>query len=233
MCVHFSTTNQKREKLQDTVQQLVTETNAMIDEENNTNYERCVTWDKYCLLTMELKEYQNILQISKKLAKKYCQFETNVEEKSGQIERFFQQKWEQHERQWNQWQVNDIIVWFKYLMYAGKLRLSKGFDLKDVEQKMVEQEISGVSLNEMDKSDLKLSGFSIFGDRDQVYKRIRALVERYPIPVDKLIPKIDQDTAGKEGYQIAVPQEYLCPISGNIMMDPVVAYDNKTYEKAS
>ena len=99
---------------------------------------------------------------------------------------------------------------------------------------MNEQEIKGTSLNEIGRSELKDYGFNTFDDRVQTYKMIRALVEKYPGPIKEWkigssnSPNGDQEDEGKI---IVIPQQYKCPISGKIMTNPVVAYDNKTYER--
>jgi len=220
---------------QEKVKKMVMEINKLIDEENKTNNDKCLTLDKFNLLRMELDQYQMILTTSRNLTSQYSEFEDNVENKTKELNEYFAAKWDEHERNWSHWDINGIICWLKYLIHDNKLRLSKEFNLKNVEQKMIEEKIKGSSLNKMEKSDLKSLGFTIFDDKDQTYKIIRALVEKYPGPIqDALFPSDPQTPDGqKEGQKIKIPQEYLCPISKQIMENPVVAYDNVTYEKCN
>merc|ERR1712129_141333 len=119
-------------------------------------------------------------------------------------------------------------------MYDNKLiGLSKEFNLKIVEQRMMEQQMNGALLNTLDRNDLKAMGINAISDRIATFKQIRALVEKYPNAKDNDendLSFVDED---KEGFQIMIPQEYICPISKEIMKEPVVAYDLKTYDRAS
>jgi len=235
LCRNYDALKKQRIDLQQKVKNMVIEINELIDEENKTNKQKCATLDRFNLLRMELDRYQTIKTKSCDLTMKYSEFEENVEKKSDELHKYFVSKWDEHEQKWSEWDINGIICWLKYLMHDNKLRLSKEFDLKTVEQKMMEQKIGGASLRNLDKNDLKELGFSIFPDRHKTYEKIRALVEKYPGPIQDVLfdTKHNKITADlqKEGHQTKVPQEYLCPISGKIMRDPWVAYDNKTYEK--
>merc|ERR1712228_196532 len=239
LCSHYNSLKQKRQNLQEKVKNLVIEINKLIDEENNCNNDKCQTLDKFNLLRKELDEYQQLFARSKDLTTKYSNFESNVEHKTDELKEYFVSKWTEHEQNWTEWNVNGIICWFKYLIHDNKLRLSKEFNLKIVEQKMMEQQMKGVLLNTLDRNDLKPMGIVSISDRIQTYKRIRALVEKYPNlqkdddDDEKGLFDADKITADgqKEGFQIKIPQEYICPISKEIMKDPVKAYDLITYER--
>ena len=240
LCTHYNSLKQKRQSLQDKVKNMVLEINKLIDEENECNNEKCQTLDKFNLLRMELDQYQKLFAFSKDLTGKYSNFERDVEHKTDELSEYFATKWDEHEQKWTEWNVNGIICWLKYLIHDNKLRLSNEFDLKIVEQKMMEQQMKGVLLSTLDRNDLKTMGINGISDRIQTYKRIRALVEKYPNVNDDDYDKIDlfpanEMTAGgqKEGCQIKIPQEYICPISKEIMKDPVVAYDLKTYDRVN
>ncbi len=206
------------------------EINQITDEENKVNKEKCEMLDNLNVSVVEKENFDVLLRKCKSLTSKYSEFQNNVEDKSNELEKYFVDKWDGHEKVWPQWDVNDIICWIKYLIHDKKIQLSKDVDLQKIEREMNMQKITGKSLEEMEKNDLKLFGFVVFDDMKQLYKRIRELVSKYPDINDKL-----HVADGGEGQilmtaQVQIPKEYTCPISGKIMFDPVL-YEEITYDR--
>ena len=105
-----------------------------------------------------------------------------------------------------------------------------------IEEKMTEQGVTGESIPNFDKRDLADFGFTNFNLRIAIAKQIRLLCEKYPREGDDQVghdgPDIPTDTVdvirNKEP-----PKEFLCPISNELMYDPVIAFDNITYDRTN
>ena len=119
--------------------------------------------------------------------------------------------------------------------------------------------IRGKYISLLNRSDLE--NFGIIGIKNQllIVESISLLVEKYPIPIERvdennLNPMDDgNDNGGQvEGLLLHdtltggninnnnnnnnekdIDKKYICPITNEIMKDPVIAYDGYTYEKSA
>eukprot|EP01083_Nonionella_stella_P269486 911877_1 len=232
LCAEYTNLKEKREELQQQVMQLIAQINAITNEENTTNKGKCDTLDNLNVAIKEKERYDELLIKCKSLTAKYNQFETHVDQKTDDLCQYFAEKWDDHERLWTKWDVDDIMCWIQYLVHDNKVTFSKQVQLDEIKKEMKSMETTGKSLEEIEKTDLKLFGFTVFDDITQLYKRIRELVSKYPVG-----SYITDDGNNMEGGiqetppKIQVPEAYICPISGKIMMDPVI-YDDVTYDRS-
>eukprot|EP01083_Nonionella_stella_P307157 1078607_1 len=234
LCAQYANVKSQRQHLQAKVANMMKEVNRLTDDENEINTHKCKTLETVQVLTMEEQTYNELLGKCKSLSSKYKEFEKNVEQRTEEIQKYFGEKWDEHERLWTKWNVDDIICWIKYLIYDSKVKLSSDIDLKQVAKEMEMQKFMGKSLSKNEKNDLKLFGIIVFDDYQQIYERIKELIEKYP---DISNDGEDVDDGIEGGIMVTqqtvtVPQEYLCPISGNIMANPVI-YEGVTYDKSN
>ncbi|KAL4229143.1 WD repeat [Mactra antiquata] len=107
-----------------------------------------------------------------------------------------------------QWKVEDVCKWIKEI------------GLEQYEDNFQQHHIDGVELLNLNADSLK-SGLQIdsLGHRNKIL-RSRARLMEHPIVQQK------ENDCG-------IPDEYLCPITREIMKDPVICTDGYTYERAA
>eukprot|EP01083_Nonionella_stella_P176249 616155_1 len=86
----------------------------------------------------------------------------------------------------------------------------------------------GLSLKSIDKSDLKTVGVMTLDDRQQIYHKIHELKAKYP--------HIHQNARSAQPLEGQVemsniPKEFICPLTKQIMREPVKIFDDHSYEK--
>lgn len=142
----------------------------------------------------------------------------------------FTELWSRHEEQSETWTAEDVTEWFKYqAMRLGidEVDWSKTCDL------MKKQEICGEDLTEITGVSLKLIGIT-----DKEMRKTLASAINRKIKVHKAAPK---GTKGRSSgrlslrnsasIEVRIPEEFICPISKQIMKDPVIVFDGNTYER--
>eukprot|EP01084_Bolivina_argentea_P123534 218914_1 len=215
-----------REQFYEKVTNMNKEINELVKREKNIND----NLNKFLVSLVEKEEYEALLTKCKSLATKYHEFETSVDSNMNNLQEIFQQQWDKHEMKWTKWSVDDIICWIKYLIHDNKITLSKSVDLDAVAEQMRIQQFKGKSLSKIEKNDLKLFGIGLFDDYVQIYEQIQLVINKYPNIEDTkefkcpLSGKIMMDPI------VVIPEEFKCPISGKMMMDPIV-YDGVTYDR--
>eukprot|EP01084_Bolivina_argentea_P102697 183961_1 len=220
VCTVYDSTKYKRKSSEKQADDMMILINDLIDKENETNQLKCCFEDKYNMLQMELDEYCEILKSGKALYNEYVEFDENVDAKCIYIHKQFRLRWEKHECNWNNWNVNDIIYWFKYLMIAKKILLTDKVDLSVIETEMQKQKVNGIVLHQMSIDKLREIGFSTVTDINQIYNEISELVEKYPVFSSQNVKD-----------SVNIPSEFICPITKDIMDDPVICSDGHSYER--
>ncbi|KAK3579281.1 hypothetical protein CHS0354_033360 [Potamilus streckersoni] len=110
-----------------------------------------------------------------------------------------------------EWTVDEVCVWFKEI------------GLHKYESNLRSNEIDGTELLSLTDDNLKSIGIDALGHRNKIL-RSRDSLKNYPAVQRKTsVGNIDSHT----------PDEYLCPITREIMHDPVMAADGYTYERAA
>eukprot|EP01084_Bolivina_argentea_P062030 113426_1 len=163
---------------------MIEQINQIVQQENKINKEKCEILNNLYACVIEKEKYDKLLVKCKSLTTKYNEFEKNIDAKAEELNTFFQQKWDNHEKIWCKWNVNDIICWIKYMIYSNKIKLSQEIDLNKVAKEMEIQKFTGKSLPKIEKSDLKLFGIILFDDYQQIYKQIQIIINKYPNIVD-------------------------------------------------
>ena len=152
------------------------------------------------------------------------------------------------------WNSNDIIFWFKIkLNYFNNVKITSNNNQDEKEDgvnvvnfdviyyNLESQSIRSKFLPVLDKSDLEHLGFNKFEYQHIIQNSIKILVEKYPIPQENAQYQ-DEGVEGLEGLegqvmgntsfeQESIDLKYLCPITNELMYNPVIAYDGITYEK--
>ena len=134
----------------------------------------------------------------------------------------FTELWSRHEEQSETWTAEDVTEWFKYqAMRLGidEVDWSKTCDL------MKQQDICGEDLTEITGVSLKLIGIT---DKEMQKTLVSAINRK--IKVQKAAPKGTKGRSSvrlspQKSVSIEVPEEFICPISKQIMKDPVIVFD--------
>ena len=196
------------------------------------------------------------------------EFEAKNYESIQTIEKNYNEKWKQFESKWNEWNIEQIILYLKYktntlIVDLENVNVDKqdkedekgdekgndnnenenendvdNVDWSKIEASMKEEKFRGKYLIAIDKSDLKSFGIKNFGKRNEIFKIIKNLCKNNPIIVEK--DDEDEGEGGNNGEgQVMTSlndannkdQKYLCPLTDELMRDPVIAFDGKCYEK--
>ena len=84
------------------------------------------------------------------------------------------------------------------------------------------QNMNGAALPEINKTLLPLIGITQKDIIAQIVSSIRTLLSKYDGKKKEI----------KESGSVAIPEEFMCPISKELMKDPVIAFDGNTYERS-
>ena len=239
----------ERIKLQQILQEKVNECNSKIDDENSLNRKKCNKDNELNSINLEIKVFEQMSKECKILIERYNDFVEINNENIEKLNKSITRKWNNFERNWYQWTEKDIIAFIKYKLNTNYLYL----DLNEIEGNMKQQEINGMMLKTMDKNDLYSIGFTNYKLRCQIFEFIRTLRTKYPAPIisngtatrkEKQIDVMEQNGNGigpgnnnngdnKDDDDSKIPSKYLCPITKNLMISPVMAFDGYTYEKSA
>mmetsp|Transcript_46111 Transcript_46111/g.73887 ORF Transcript_46111/g.73887 Transcript_46111/m.73887 type:complete len:557 (-) Transcript_46111:316-1986(-) len=218
----------KRIQLEAELKQMLKALNAECDTENKLNETQCSLLDDYHTLDVELAKFNSLLDKCKIQIHKYRDFDPLNEKIIDEMQEYFDMKWRQYMKVWWKWDAESIICWIKYLREKKQLVLSYEVDLQKILQQMQNDGVNGNSMLTIDKEDLRTIGFEILNDRKEVCDEIRKLVSRYPHPSTVSDDKSNLDANGRS----KVPPEFLCPLSNEVMKNPVQIFDGYTYEQS-
>ena len=118
------------------------------------------------------------------------------------------------------WTPEELTEWLKY----KSLHLEGGLGVIDwnmTNQLLASQNISGKKLRKMNEMMFPFLGITN-----------KNVIEHLVSSIDNLLNS-DTNSKGKEQESVKIPPEFLCPISKEIMKDPVIASDGHTYERAN
>ena len=176
------------------------------------------------------------------LIKEYEKFDKLNDEMIEKLRFYFMKKWDIFMRGWIKWDYKHIINWINYLCIENKISLSSSCNLSEIEQELKKCGFNGAWFGSIDKNELKLVGFNVLNDRQQIYDRIHELISKYSkYSIYECIEgKADSDNIlfdnpKRDGFieqnGIQIPKQFLCPITKKIMIEPVQIFDDITYEK--
>jgi len=147
--------------------------------------------------------------------KSYDEFIENNEKYIEGITRIFDGLWASFESKWTLWNPDDIASWMRYKTVA--LGTATKFDWDRTRGELERRNITGKSLRKF--SELTFECLEI---RD--FEAIQHLMAA----IHSLKNKVDAhcDPKPKE-----IPPDFLCPLTNKVMVDPVMAFDGRNYER--
>eukprot|EP01084_Bolivina_argentea_P060727 110931_1 len=210
----YELTQNKRIELQKSIEEQMNILNKTISAENelliarknirtdaekrDVDNERINSCAQQCLLLLD--EYNNFMEINQKHIKK-CNL-------------YFRTEWNKLENKWYEWSVDDIIGWFKHKLESKNTSHIKWDKIKN---ELDKQNICGESLNDFTENALYTIGIHDFGIRNYIYKCIAVLKSKYPLQ------KNENDNNNDDNDK-KIPEKFICPITKQIMKDPVIAF---------
>jgi len=236
--LHCDKVRDIRKKSYDALLEAVDRLNDAIDDENAMNEKQYRKHDEYHALNDELKTFSAQTTLCSQLIRDYQRFDALNDEKILSLQQSFEAKWADFQRRWFEWDSAGIADWFRYLLAENQLVLSSVAVLDRVQTQLTECAISGSWFESVSKNELKAIGFAVLNDRQQIYEKIRALVRAHPHC------QFDGETHGEgqrfgssadsaHSDKVQIPQLFLCPITKQIMREPVQIFDDYSYEKAA
>ena len=131
---------------------------------------------------------------------------------------------------WFKWDYKQIIDWINYLCIENKISLSSNCKLSEIEKELKKCGFNGTWFHRIDKNELKLIGFNVLNDRQQIYGKIHELISKYPAfnTYECIEGKNDSDNIlfddpNQDGFieqnGIQIPKQFLCPITKKIMIE--------------
>eukprot|EP01084_Bolivina_argentea_P081251 147146_1 len=144
--------------------------------------------------------------------KLYNEFMENNKIYIDKINTKFNEIWNKFESKWMEWSASDIIIWFKYktiTMNTNKIYWTK------TENQLKDRNITGKFIKKFNDLTLELIGIHDFEISNHLMSEIQILLKKH-----------SNSDENKE-----IPKQYLCPITKQIMTDPVIAFDGHCYER--
>ena len=219
--------------------------------------------DQMTHLQTALNLEKNHFSQCQKLLTKYRSFTQDTKRVGQTINQLLQAKFDEFESKWFEWDEKEVLFWFKYKLewfqasINGQVKKNNNMEMKeDSKEQQLENEVLSIDFDKiltnlesrqargkfmsvLDTADLDNVGFALMKHQLIVYNAIQNLVVKYPIPKVKLdltddeiygqvTCEHDKTTNSKE-----IDQKYLCPLSKQVMRDPVIASDGVTYERSA
>eukprot|EP01084_Bolivina_argentea_P217102 368674_1 len=224
--------NETRIKLENELKTTLKKLNECCNSENKLNKNKCDFLDDFNTFNIELKKYESLLKHCNDLMRKYRDFDRVNDTAIKEMENYFKDKWTESMKIWYEWSADSIMCWLKYLRENGILIVSGNVKFDMILQQMKTNGVNGKSFETIDKNDLKSIGFEILSDRQNVFDKIQELILRYPRQKSyDEEGKINDTNIYTIESQSIIPDEFKCPISKQIMNEPVLIFDGHTYEK--
>ena len=104
-------------------------------------------------------------------------------------------------------------------------------DWKSIETQMIKRNINGKSLQHFNDSRLDMIGIQDFNIAVFLMKQITTLRNKYRLNDDN---DNGNDKENDNGiHKNKIPSKFICPITKQIMKDPVIAFDENIYERSA
>ena len=225
----YSTAKLRRADLINSIEDKVKECNDQINKENEVLTNLRNSSELVSLLKKQHEELQSLSTSSITLMNAYKDFQENNKKSIAAINRYFEDKWKQFESKWWKWDVIDIISWFKYKTIGKD---TGNLNWKSIKNEMTKRNIDGKSLEHFNDSRLDMIGIKDFNISVFLMKEIATLRTKYDYMFIKDDTKDnDNDDDIDNNQEIKIPSRFLCPLTKEIMKDPVIAFDENTYER--
>jgi len=217
MEMRYTESQSKRQRLVAVIEDTIAECNATIKEENQLLLE--LTEQRQSIESMKSQQ-QTLLAATGRLVSiidAYNVFETTSEEYLDRMGTYFNGKWNEFESEWWEWSGIDLLSWLRHKT-EGKHKGNVNWKL--VRREIVKRNINGTSLQNFSESSLDLIGIYDFNITSYLMEQISSLRDRFK-------PTLSGDQSDEE----EVPAHFICPLTKEIMSDPVMAFDRNTYER--
>merc|ERR1712013_691134 len=152
-------------------------------------------------------------------------FEAENEENARRIEEHFALWWAHFEARWPSWAAEDMISWFKHK--TGDRDDREICDWNAVRKAIEKRNIRGKSLQNFSASTIDLIGIYDFDTAHHLRTAI-ATLRRVDAKSEGATSAL---TVESDREVPTVPSRFVCPRTGQIMRDPVIASDGKVYER--
>ena len=193
-------------------------------------------------LKQNVTEQQHLEIQGDRLLHDFMQLSEKCVQHCKQLPQEYATHWNTKEQVWFYWNVDDIAAWVIYKIdtndvFSHKFNLAeKKSYLINIRAKLQDMKYHGSYLRAVTYNKLKEIGFNRENNeniRDWLYKEIHAMCDKYPMPIENSHDgnngingelKMENDLENED-------ERFLCPLSGELMNDPVIAMDGNTYEK--
>ena len=224
---NYTKTTQERQDLIDDIANKVNICNNKINKENELLIN---IKNKNHVLSL-LDEQHEKLQIAStkciSVISAYSEFQENNNEYIQFIKKHFNNKWTESESKWWEWNIIDIISWFKYKTIGMD---TNNLNWKSIETEMRKRNINGKSLQHFNDSRLDMIGIHDFNISVILMKEIVTLRTKYNYIYNNDDTK-DNDNDDDDDVEDKIPSKFICPLTKQIMRDPVIAFDGNVYER--
>eukprot|EP01084_Bolivina_argentea_P212056 360548_1 len=216
----YRNSKQQRVELQNKITAEFKECNKLIEKENklfqqlqnvvNTNNE----------MDQKVESLKSSSNECKLILGLYNNFMTDNKKYINKINKTFQKLWDEFESQWMEWLSKDVIIWFKYKTIKMN---TMEINWEKIEKQLNIRKITGKSLQKFNDLIFQLIGVQEFDIIKHLISEISRLRNTYPTD--------NSDNLQVNVKQKNIPKEFICPITKEIMQDPVIAFDGYSYDR--
>ena len=140
----------------------------------------------------------------------------------------YEKLWSDTESKWNEWNTEDILEYFQYQC----LPFEDGtIDWSKTRKLLQAQNANGIIIPKINDILLQFMGIHQKTAVDQLLSSIEAMLNKCD-GKDKGM-KRRSSTKIMESISVDIPEKFVCPISKELMKDPVIAFDGNAYSRAT
>lgn len=216
--LQYSTVGDQRAALMESIKADVARCNELIKTENKLCQEIQQHAAQNKCAVLKLNRMKGSLVTCSELVDAYNEFMRQNLKFIAIVGKSFEALWIDFEATWRSWSVSDVAIWFQFK--AGE-QLRDKVDWAAVTEKLVEQEITGVALQEVNALTFKFIGLKNAKVVALLVSAIETLKQSY------------RATSNEVESKPNIPEEFVCPITKKLMLDPVLAFDGRCYDRAA
>eukprot|EP01083_Nonionella_stella_P135759 412940_1 len=225
----YESMKQQRTELGQVIQDTVVKYNALISEENELFQQMMQKKQMKQIVDTQTEDLTTSSVAFVSLIDGYNEFIKNTKQNIQQLTQYLNEEWDTFEATWWTWSAEDIVAWFKFK--TRKLNTHR-LQWEAITIELNKRNISGHSLSKFNyhRLPLDLIGIQDFDISKFLMRNIIDLRNKYKYQADEA-GKVAADNADHSKSNQSIPQTFLCPITKQIMKEPVIAFDGRTYEK--
>ena len=221
----YEAIKQQRVKLCDEVSVLIQKCNELIEKENRLfkqlEIKKCQEKD----IDLNIKQMEYSLNSCRSVIDSYNDFTHKTNTYIDAINQDYKKVWVHFEAAWPSWTANDIVSWFKYK--TCKMN-TDDINWEKIESSLKDRNYTGKSLKKFDNFLFERIGLRNLTVVNHLVSHIEIIKMKYN-QKDNQNVILNGDNDNDENQDI--PEQYICPITKKIMIDPVMAFDGYCYEK--